>query len=92
VTARLLAVARDEWPALTWRSATRVGVSPESFGVPGGLWLIGADGCGRRVHVERWTHPDGERVWYALPRNGMSGRGSIGRSLRAVLRAVRCSG
>ena len=76
---RLLAIARDEWPALRWRVARR-----RRWGPP--VTLVGTDSRGRRVVASWWP---GAQAWQAVPRCSMDGREAWGRTLRVALRAQR---
>lgn len=82
---RHLTTARDEWPALRWRSGRRW----RRLDAP--VVLVGADHRGRRVTVWWWpgAAPGG---WNAQPSRSMDGREVWARTLRGVLRALRYSG
>lgn len=79
MTARHLATARDEWPALRWRRAR-----PSRLDAP--VVLVGTDHRGRRVVARRWP---GAGEWEAHPHRGMGGREVWARTLREALRAQR---
>jgi hypothetical protein len=77
VTGRLLAVARDEWPALRWR----VHVSPDF------VRLRGRDRRGHRVvDAFRWY---GRGPWSAWIFDDIDSVNVAGRTLRAAVRAAR---
>jgi hypothetical protein len=74
---RLLAVARDEWPALRWRIYR------------GGMYAVlrGFDRRGHRVvSACKWHDHD---AWSAVFASDLGGMHVAGRTLRAAIRAAR---